>query len=68
MWPKLKIEPREPTDGLFHADHEHRKEVWGSKCVKDFMIKDGRESFDKSDLEIWFKPTHDTGNRQPQVK
>ena len=47
LWQKLKIEPREPTDGLFHADHEHRKEVWGSKCVKDFMIKDGRETFEK---------------------
>ena len=39
LWPKLIIEPKHPTDGMYHAEHEHRKEVWGHKCVKDFIIQ-----------------------------
>ena len=57
MWPRMIIDPKHPTNGLYDVEHEHRKEVWGHKCVKDFMLRDGRLAFSKTDMKKWFAPT-----------
>ena len=66
LFPRLVIQPKEPTDGLYNVEHEHRKEVWGHKCVKDFLLKDGRTVFAKEDMAAWFKSSSD-GVPQPLI-
>ena len=70
MWPKMIIDPKHPTNGLYDVEHEHRKEVWGHKCVKDFMLRAGKKEFTMGEMKKWFEATEKPAGsqlKQPQV-
>ena len=57
-FPKIVLDPIRPAnENLYDAEYEHKKEVFGHKFVKDFIIRTGKETFTKEEVEAWFKPT-----------
>ena len=71
IFPKIVIDPIKPPDEhLYNAEYEHKKEVFGHKAVKDFIIREKKDTFTKQDLEEWFQPSKPKGGKQlkqPQV-
>ena len=60
MFPKLVIDPVKPLhDHLYDSAYEHKKEVWGHKGVKDFIISYGNNAtaFTKTQIKEWFEPS-----------
>ena len=51
IFPRLVIDPVKPGDEhLYNAEYEHRKEVFGHKFVKDFIIMQKKKSFLKKQI------------------
>ena len=44
-------------DHLYNAEYEHRKEVFGHKFVKDFIIRENKNKFTKDMIKDWFAPS-----------
>ena len=44
-------------DHLYNAEYEHRKEVFGHKFVKDFIIRENKNKFTKDMIIEWFAPS-----------
>ncbi len=41
VFPLIEIDPVKPGDAhLYNAEYEHKKEVFGHKAIKDFMMRD----------------------------
>jgi hypothetical protein len=58
IYPKLVIDPVKPRDEhLYNAEYEHRKEVFGHKFIKDFIILQNKTLFSKSEINSWFQPS-----------
>ena len=52
------IDPIKPSDEhLYNAEYEHKKEVFGHKAVKDFIMREKKDTFSKLDMQIWFTTT-----------
>ena len=63
LFPLVEIDPVKPGDAhLYNAEYEHKKEVFGHKAVKDFIIRESKAHNDKKAFSLnqiseWFKPT-----------
>ena len=45
LYPRVEIDPVKPGDAhLYNAEYEHKKEVFGLKAVKDFIMRDMKKS------------------------
>ena len=47
IFPKIVIDPIKPSDNLYNAEYEHKKEVFGHKVAKDFIIREKKDQFSK---------------------
>ena len=48
IFPLVEIDPVKPGDAhLYNAEYEHKKEVFGHKAVKDFVIRYSKAHNDK---------------------
>ena len=48
IFPLVEIDPVKPGDAhLYNAEYEHKKEVFGHKAVKDFIIRYSKAHNDK---------------------
>ena len=51
FFPKILIDPIKPGDEhLYNAEYEHKKEVFGHKAIKDYIMKQKKESFSKEEI------------------
>ena len=58
IFPRLVLDPVRPGDpSLYNAEYEHKKEVFGHKLAKDFIMRSGTTWFTKGDIGKWFQPT-----------
>ena len=70
IFPKLELDPVRPGDpSLYNAEYEHKKEVFGHKFAKDFIMRTKKTWFTKGDIGKFFGPTTDNipEPKQPQV-
>ena len=65
LWPLIVISPVKPGNSLYDAEYEHKKEVWGHKAIKDFIITKKAKEFSKADMQTWFQETAVKGTMQP---
>lgn len=70
LYPLIVIDPIKPGDEhLYNAEYEHKKEVFGHKVTKDFIMRTKKETFTKEDMQKWFQASPSKGDlKQPQVK
>ena len=62
LFPRVEIDPVKPGDAhLYNAEYEHKKEVWGLKAVKDFIMRDikktAKKTYTVEELKPWFEPS-----------
>mmetsp|Transcript_16583 Transcript_16583/g.28229 ORF Transcript_16583/g.28229 Transcript_16583/m.28229 type:complete len:145 (+) Transcript_16583:348-782(+) len=60
---------RPGDSNLYNAEYEHRKEVFGHKFVKDFIIRESGTHFAKDQIRSWFQPSKSESGtiKQPQI-
>ena len=64
VFPLIEIDPVKPGDAhLYNAEYEHKKEVFGHKAIKDFMMRDmktktaKKTTYTVDEIKKWFEPT-----------
>ena len=72
LWPKIVIDPVKPgNENLYNAEYEHKKEVFGNKAIKDFIIMKNQQEFTLKEIQTWFEDRlakYKEELRQPQVE
>ena len=44
LFPRIVVDPIKPSnENLYNAEYEHRKEVFGHKAAKDFIIRQNQD-------------------------
>ena len=62
----IVIDPFKPPDEhLYNAEYEHKKEVFGHKVAKDFIMRQKKDSFTKDEMIAWFEPSTNKGSLTP---
>ena len=64
IFPLIKIDAKHPSSNLFDAEYEHKKEVFGHKLAKDFIIKQNKLQFSEDEMKQWFEVECQSGNEQ----
>jgi hypothetical protein len=76
VFPLIEIDPVKPGDAhLYNAEYEHKKEVFGHKAIKDFIMRDmnktAKITYTTEELKKWFEsseaPVSQKDLKQPQV-